>query len=404
MMKKVIVLCAVLLLSASMVMAADVGFRPISARIEAMGGAGIATARGNDSLFMNPATLAHGKFSLNLPVVSLTVFNPYAILDSRIPEYIEAGGDSMPMDIALEYMNKIVTAGRGEVVTTDVGFSFTGGGLGLGVNVQEQLHTTSTDGQLANDKFIAELNVAAPVGLGFRLNLVPDVLSIDVGATAKFVYKAYTEKIGAPQLITILNSDDPAYAFMSETALAAGWAVPIDIGANINLPIGLRLSAVARNINAKYTMQDYSELGGWLNEMTEMAGMEPIYTDQAPASTTTAAAEYVIPWTLDVGFGWMPYIGSALRPSLAVDLTDVLGVIENPDTVWNNLTAGAEIKLLSMLDIRGGINKGYYSVGVGLDLLVIHVDASYYWREFGVDIGDKPADALTIRVNLGVDG
>ena len=290
------------------------------------------------------------------------------------------------------------------MLTTDVGFSFTGGGFGLVVNVQEQLHTTSTDGQLANDKFIAELNVAAPFGLGFRLNLVPDVLSIDIGATAKFVYKAYTEKIGAPQLITILNSDDPAYAFMSETALAAGWAVPIDIGANINLPIGLRLSAVARNINAKYTMQDYSELGGWLNEMTEMAGMEPIYTDQAPASTTTAAPEYIIPWTLDVGFGWMPYIGSALRPSLAVDLTDVLGVIENPDTVWNNLTAGAEIKLLSMLDIRGGINKGYYSVGVGLDLLVIHVDASYYWREFGVDIGDKPADALTIRVNLGVDG
>jgi predicted proteasome-type protease len=74
------------------------------------------------------------------------------------------------------------------------------------------------------------------------------------------------------------------------------------------------------------------------------------------------------------------------------------------DAYWNYLKAGAEVKLLSMIDVRAGLNRGALSVGLGLDLLVFHIDASYYWREKGVEIGDKTVDALTVRFNLGVDG
>lgn len=402
-MKKILLISMIMVLAVGTAFAVEPTFRPISARTEAMGGAGIATSAGSDSLFMNPANLAGGRFSLNAPSVSLTVFNPKAILDSQIPAYIQSNSDTMAQDIGLEYMNKIVTAGRGEVLTTDVGVSFTGGGFGIGVNVQEQLHTTSSDGSLANDKFIAELNVAAPVGLGFSLDFVPGYLSLDVGASARFVYRAYTEQIGAPQVLALMNDSDPATAFMRETSLAAGWGLPIDVGANLNLPLGLRVSAVARNLNAVYTMRDYSELGGWLNEMAALAGMEPVYDDTAPTTTVGAEYTYEIPWTLDVGLGWMPNLG-ALKPSLAVDLTDALGVLENPEQLWNNLTAGVELKLLSFLSARGGFNKGYWSLGVGLDVLLVHVDASYFIREYGANIGDKPIDALTVRVNIGIDG
>jgi hypothetical protein len=46
-----------------------------------------------------------------------------------------------------------------------------------------------------------------------------------------------------------------------EFQLAAGWALPIDVGVNFNLPVGFRISAVARDINGKYTMQNYPENG-----------------------------------------------------------------------------------------------------------------------------------------------
>ena len=48
--------------------------RPVSARTEAMGGAGLATAAASDALFMNPANLGSRTFSINLPAISMTVF------------------------------------------------------------------------------------------------------------------------------------------------------------------------------------------------------------------------------------------------------------------------------------------------------------------------------------------
>ena len=44
------------------------------------------------------------------------------------------------------------------MLTTDIATSFTGGGFGLGVQVQEQIHTLSEDGSSAADKLIGELN------------------------------------------------------------------------------------------------------------------------------------------------------------------------------------------------------------------------------------------------------
>ncbi|HCG63680.1 MAG: hypothetical protein CVV48_00535 [Spirochaetae bacterium HGW-Spirochaetae-4] len=384
-------------------------FRPISARTEAMGGAGLSTASGADAFFMNPANLASRRFSLYLPAVSVTVFNPKAIIDSGIIEDIQENED--PDTLATTVVNKymgIVSAGRGEVVTTDVAMSFTGGGFGIGMQVQEQLHTYSTDGQLTSDKIIAEINAAASVGFGFRLDFIPEILSVDVGATARPTYKAYSNKIGANEIINIADDDDPAQKFMSEYPVAAGWAVPVDVGVNVNLPVGLRVSAVARNLNGKYTMTQYDVSGDWVNEMMEFMGSDPAYTG-TPGTTTEY--EYTVPWTLDFGFGWIPELGGLgrlLRPSFAFDLVDVVTLAESMETdedaYLNHLRFGAEAKLFSMVDVRAGINQGYLSLGVGLDLFVIHIDASYYWREYGAEIGDKPIDALTVRFNLGVDG
>jgi hypothetical protein len=248
------------------------------------------------------------------------------------------------------------------------------------------------------------------MGVGFRLNFIPDILSVDLGASARFTYKAYSKRIGATELINLMNDDDPAAKFMAESPIAAGWAVPIDVGVNVNLPVGLRVSMVARDLNAKYTMQNYSESGLWLNEMAEFIGMSGPYNDASTGDNAITEFSYTVPWKLDLGFGWTPDLGGFgkfLRPSLALDLVDTVAMFEegadDPNAYWNYFKAGAELKLVSMIDLRAGFNRGYYSIGVGLDLFVLRVDASYYWREYGPEIGDKPIDALTVRVNLGID-
>ncbi len=391
----------------------EVSFRPTSARIEAMGGTGVATADGIDALYYNPANLGSRKFSLNLPSVSVTLFNPKAIIDKGLIESImelDSDDPGAMFGIVKDFFD-IVEAGRGEILTTDIALGFTAGGLGLGINVQEQLHTHSSDGTFTSDKILAEVNAGLSLGFGYRINVVPNILSIDVGANVRFNYKVYTNRVGASELMALFADDDADVMeqLMTEIPLAAGWAIPLDFGVNINLPVGLRVSAVARDINGKYTMTKYDGIGLWVNEMTEFVGLDDFYTGAADPNNNEEF-EPEIGWKLDLGIGWAPSFGKLdnfIKPTIGVDLVDTIAMFEkmedDENVFWSHFRAGAEIKLLSVLDLRAGFNQGYFSVGVGLDLFAIRLDASYYWREYGVDLGDKPIDALTVRVNLGFD-
>ena len=69
----------------------------------------------------------------------------------------------------------------------------------------------------------------------------------------------------------------------------------------------------------------------------------------------------------------------------------------------SHIKAGAELRLLSFLDVRGGFNQGYWSVGAGLDLAIVKIDVAYFWQEFGKKVGDYGLDGLSIRVNVGYD-
>ncbi len=388
-------------------------FRPTSARIEAMGAAGVATAKGIDALYYNPANLGSREFSLNLPSVTVTLFNPKAIIDKGLIESIMDldGDDSSAMFGIVKDFFDIVEAGRGEILTTDIALGFTAGGLGLGINVQEQLHTHSSDGSFTSDKILAEVNAGLSLGFGYRIDVVPKILSIDVGANVRFNYKIYTNRVGASELMALLADEDADVMgqLMTEIPLAAGWAIPLDFGVNVNLPVGFKVSAVARDINGKYTMKQYPGMGLWVNEMTELVGINDIYDGTADPDGITEF-EREVPWKLDFGIGWAPSFGKLdnfIKPTIGVDLVDTITMFEkmeeDQNVFWNHFRAGAEVKLLSILDLRAGFTQGYFSVGVGLDLFAIRLDASYYWREYGVDIGDKPIDALTVKVNLGFD-
>jgi hypothetical protein len=412
-MKKIIVIVSVFLLISTSLFAAytypnlfwdDVTFTPTSTRIEGMGGSGISTSNGLDSLYMNPANLASQKFSMYLPAVSITAYNVKNIIDSGIIQDI-MDGNAGPTTAA-KYLDTIEAA-KGDLLTTDIATGFAGGGFALALNFQEQLHNIDTG---SDTNVVIELNAAASVGLGINIGLVEDFLSVDVGATARPTYKAYTQKISGQGLFTTImtDSENLANSLMEDNMLSAGYAIPVDVGVNINLPIGLRLSGVMRNLNGNYTMRDYSEAGAWVNEMLAFASQDPIYDDEAPTATVSGERTIVVPSTIDLGFGWSPDLGGLLSPTISIDLVDVEAMMAEMETndqaFWNYMRAGAELKLLSIVNARFGINQGYMSLGAGFDLLLFHIDASYYWREYGQNIGDRPVDALSVRFNLGVDG
>ncbi len=386
-------------------------FSPISTRSMGMGGAGIAIAGRSDSFFMNPAALASRRFQLSLPSLGVTVYNPQAILKSGMIDDLQAASSNKDkyVDAAQKYLGIISSKGFNEVLTTDLAVSLTAGGFGLGIQVQEKVHSYSPDGKTTSTQLLAEVNAAATLGFGFRINIVEDKFSIDLGVAARFNYRAYNSAVSADNIITtFLGSGDTTAAkdkFLKETPLMAGWAIPIDAGININMPAGFTVSVVARNMNGTFYMNAYPGISNWTNELFK----KPLTSDGSVGSGDKTSFKITTPWSLDAGIGWAPSfgkVGTFIKPALAIDLVDIVGLAGgdfNTEKLLTHLNMGAEIRLLSFIDVRAGLNQGYISIGAGLDLWALRIEAAYYRQEFGVQLGDKPVDALTVRANIGYD-
>ena len=370
-----------------------------SVRLLGMGGAGLGVRGYHDSFLVNPANLAKSGFKFTLPSVTVTAYNPKAILESDL---IDAIGEEDYANAASEFLN-IFDIGYGDVLTTDVSTVLTIGSFGLALEMQERLMSYQVDGNSSSLNLIAQVTTAATAGLGFRIGLVPDKISIDLGVTAKAVYKGYFEAINSGIATSLIDgSKEIDEIFLSNTPLIAGYAMPISAGVNVNLPVGLTFSAAAKNFNGNYKMTTYQSLIDWDEEVLQ-AGLGD---DESPDSEFTSEEfEIDTDWRLDAGLTWAPNIGSLIRPVLAVDVVDIMSMsgLQGDDlkrAFYEQTRLGASVRLLSILDVRGGISQGYKSIGAGFDLLIFHIDAAYYVQEYGASIGDKPIDALSLRFSL----
>jgi len=376
-----------------------------SVRLQGMGGAGLGVKGYHDSFNFNPANLAGSGFKLSLPSVTVTAHNVQAILASGAIDGFEDGSEEGMAQGALDLLGTI-EKGYGDLLTTDLSTTFTLGGFGLSVQAQERLMTYNSKGKLTQSRLIAQMTTAATLGFGMNIKAVPNVLDIDVGVSAQAVYKVYTKAVGATDVLKMFDPDsglDPEEFLFGGIPLMAGWAIPISIGANFNFPFGLRLSAVARNINGNYTMATYASVNDWAEEILSTR-FGDVATDDPSLSESEWSIE--VPWSMDFGFTWAPtFLGNLLQPTVAIDVVDVMamGGKKGDDLTrafFEQTRLGASVRVLSLLDFRYGINMGYQSIGVGFDLLVFHIDAAYYTREYGKSIGKKPIDAFSLRFSL----
>lgn len=374
-----------------------------SPRVLGMGGAGLGVKGYYDSFLINPANLAGSGFKLSLPAITLTAYNVQNILDSGAIEEFESGTESGILNGATKFLGTI-KKGYGDLLTTDASVVLTLGGFGLALEAQERIMTRKPGADLMATNLIAQVTTAATIGFGLNFNLVPNVLSLDIGVSGKAIYKLYLEKQSASSITDMIGEDDsdPAKQYLNGVPLAAGYSIPLSFGVNLNFPFGLRLSTVARNFNGKYTMQTFPSVNNWASEVLGT----PFGEDSTDTGSFTADTfEFDSGWKFDAGITWAPNLGSLIKPIIAIDVLDVasLGGLQDDALTrgfFNQTRLGASLRLLSFLDLRYGINKGYQSIGVGLDVLIFHIDAAYYQQEYGNDLGDKSIDAVSLRFSL----
>ncbi|AEC01509.1 hypothetical protein [Parasphaerochaeta coccoides] len=386
-------------LSAATYEATSEPFAMHSLRSVSMGGAGLAVPEKTDGLFINPASLGQRRFFLSMPSVAMTVYNVAAMenenIIERFQEAIDENDDAKLLNAIHSYLGTI-GYGKGEIVSTDVSMSVGFGSFGFGIVAQERMHTLNDTGTTSGIDVIAELNAGFVAGYGLRIPL-SEYVSLDVGASAKFLYRSYSKAIPLLETVTkFVNDNDALEKLKEETPVMGGYAIPVDVGATVNLPFGLSAGLVVRNLNGAYRMRVFDNV----ETLFQALDSGSLLKDDPDSFTVKT------PWSLDAGLAWTPKVaGGVLMPTIAVDLADITGFKKEKGNfghmIANHLNIGAELKILNTFDLRFGLNKGYMSVGAGIDLFVARIDATYYWREFGQKIGDKPLDALSVRVNLG---
>lgn len=368
-------------------------YKNLDVRSLGMGGVGNAATSNIQALWSNPAGLADKKLQISLPSVGLSVYNVQA-LSKVAKDSMNSNGEISQSDMVSSIF-KVLGTGYGKILDANVGLSFTAGGFGLGVAVQDSLYTfapkTSTGGLSSN--IIDQLTAEVRAGYGYKIRFTEN-FSMDIGASVGFRYMAFNEAVDAQKLLDIYDQMQAGADYnvaLSKIPVVGGWTIPMNAGIRFNLPLGFKLATSINDLNFGYNMSLYSNYKGWLDAPFGGSG----HTGYKLRSN----------FSWDAGFAWDPDWSWGFKPTLEVDFVDIWGFIQGKDfssRSWiNHLNIGAELKGLWIFDIRGGLDNGYWTVGAGFNLYVIRVEAAYYWHEFGAVAGEKGIDGLTVKINIG---
>ena len=114
---------------------------------------------------------------------------------------------------------------------------------------------------------------------------------------------------------------------------------------------------------------------------------------------------YLIPMDVGVGVAFHPDLGTltnVVDPRISFDFRNIFGAIDGSAVVWTLLHAGAEVRLINMFTLRGGVNQGYLTFGGGVNLVVIDMNMAVFTRELGVHLGDRPSAGMSFNFDIRI--
>ncbi len=358
-------------------------FEVTDVRMKGMGGAGIALSEASNGIFVNPSSLASGKFSFSYPSLSLTVHHVHDAAKKTgggrsILEMLVSGSfDDTELYSALL---DLVGTERAPLGKLDAYTSFvTPYGLGLGLYASDTLYTYS--GALINE---TDFSFALGYGHAFHLG----DFTLKAGAVMKFNYLIFSSRMKANEIIgKKLDKITTEFAY--------GYAVPVtDIAFTLSWK-GLSASLVYKNLFGDY----------------HMGVVESAVTDYI--SVNMSSVDYSLfkienRGELDCGLGYEITLGD-FTLAAAADLNDILTMNEYDDNFsepgrrfLKRFNIGFEAGWRDIAALRFGMNAGYFTLGSSIQYFGVKIESAYYWEETGSQAGERGLDGFSIRFNVGV--
>ncbi len=184
-------------------------------------------------------------------------------------------------------------------------------------------------------------------------------------------------------------------------------------------PLTMLYPGLTLGINLKYLERRKASLfqikATDLGDLTET--IEPIQDEIKENKHNTIAADIGVLWDIpfldmEVG-GVMHSLGDGRGASLdagvakrfyndkVLVLADYVDLLDNnKENIFNKIHFGAEYSLQA-LKFRAGVNRGYPTLGFGLNFRVVDLDAAYYLEELGNAPGVDDDDRFVVQLRLG---
>jgi hypothetical protein len=354
-------------------------FVPASPEVLAQGGSFVANAQGYNSLFFNPAGFSAGERSVTvLSATSWVYANPLRLLHAM------GSGDSAA--VAGLFEGEATGGGFGFGAAAGIGYVGHGLGLAAVLNIDSYLFGPTLLG--------AEGDLHATLGFvaGFSLPVQLLGIKVHLGASLRPMLRVsapvdYTVML---DILQALQAGGDPLAPLAGADAVYGYGFGIDLGTIVELG-NFRIGLAVRDLfgtSFSYTLTTVDAILDSLGSSAELP-------------TGGAAVDgHLIPMNVAAGLSYHPDLGSVskvLDPTVHVSLDDVVGVIRDGRSVWTLLHIGAEARILRFLSLRGGIQQGYVTLGAGLELLFLDVNAAVFTREMGKHIGDRPSSGMTVE-------
>lgn len=379
-MKKIIGLLLILSLGTVAFAQGAIGIQSVSPKTPktmGMGGAFKVFSTGYESFFGNPAGFASEKGSLTIADLGTWVY--FKPTQENIDRAMAIANEEATESQMASYLGDFVI-NNGLGAGLSLGLGWAGRGFGLGVNVVSDNVAFGTS--FLGAKVASRTQATAVAGIGLPIKFGPFRLKLGADARAYYLLNSpFDTHWKFTDIAQPMISGGDVETAVRNLDIIGGYGFAFDAG--LTFGIGpFSIGAVLRDYGLEFNMKT-TTVGAIMDAtMVPTDGTEP----------------YVLTPSLSVGAA-VQLGGKLLAPSLFVEAEDALGLVEDGfETVWTHLHAGAELKLLNFIALRAGMNKGWISVGAGIDLLFLEVDAALFTEEMGVNPGDFGRTGLAVQV------
>jgi hypothetical protein len=208
-----------------------------SARMEAMGGAGISGFANQDAIYVNPASIANPGLVLNTPDIAITVYdfralNNTGVFETALNDRGKFNDDSYLLSLGQKLLSIYGTSRNNAIGTIDAGLGLKTGNFAMALDTKAGAITYTPDGA-SSIKIIPTFDMVLSAGFGFRI-FATSSLSIDVGAAARLNLRGYWKALDGHDVILHINDDNYFAELPDNTPVMYGFAAPFDIGINFN--------------------------------------------------------------------------------------------------------------------------------------------------------------------------